>query len=127
MPVIRLREVTENPVDHGDMKLVMRKAIGSRHRDPSFSMPTSTDSLSVTHIKHWGRHTRMRCDESDRVMFVVEGQTVVQIGDEASERLDAGDFALIPRGTPYAFSGDFTYLVINSPAFKAGSDIVEPA
>jgi mannose-6-phosphate isomerase-like protein (cupin superfamily) len=125
MPVVRLSDVTEIPVDRGEMKLVMQKAIGSRHRDPSFAMPTSTDSLSVTYIKHWARHRRMRCDESDRVMFVVEGQTVVQIGDEPSERLGAGDFAYIPKGTPYEFSGDFTYLVINSPAFKAGSDTVD--
>ena len=125
MPVIRLSDVPETPVDRGDMKLVMKKAIGSRDRDPGFAMPTSTDALSVTYIKHWSRHQRMRCDESDRVMFVVEGQTVVQIGDEQTERLDAGDFAFIPRGTPYEFSGNFTYLVINSPAFKEGSDIVD--
>lgn len=125
MPVIRLSDVPEIAVDRGDMKLVMKKAIGSRERDPGFSMPTSTGALSVTHIQHWSRHRRMRSDESDRVMFVVEGETVVQIGDEPSERLEAGDFALIPRGTAYEFSGDFTYLVINAPAFRDGSDIVE--
>ncbi len=105
------------------MKLVMRKAIGSHDRDPSFVMAASTDSLSVTYIKHWLRHGRMRCDESDRVMFVVEGHALVQIGEEPAATLDPGDFALIPRATPYEFSGDFTYLVINAPAFRAGSDI----
>jgi mannose-6-phosphate isomerase-like protein (cupin superfamily) len=125
MPVVRLRDVPEIPVDRGDMKLVMKKAIGSRQRDTSFSMPVSTDSLSVTHIRHWKRHARMRCDESDRVMFVIEGETVVQMADEPPERLGAGDFALIPKGTPYEFSGDFTYLVINAPAFRQGSDITE--
>jgi mannose-6-phosphate isomerase-like protein (cupin superfamily) len=127
VPVIRLSDVPETPVDRGDMKLVMKKAIGSRDRDPNFTMPTSTDSLSVTYIKHWSRHQRMRCAESDRVMFVVEGQTVVQIGDEPPERLHAGDLAFIPKGTPYEFRGDFIYLVINSPAFKEGTDIVEPS
>lgn len=124
MPVIRLRDVPEIAVDRGGMKLVMQKAIGSHDRDPSFAMAASTDSVSVTYIRHWSRHDRMRCDESDRVMFVVEGHAVVQIGHEPSERLEAGDFALVPRGTPYEFSGEFTYLVINSPSFKAGSDVV---
>jgi len=126
MPVIRLSDVPEIPVDRGGMKLVMQKAIGSRDRDPGFAMPASTESVSVTYIKHWSRHDRMRCDRSDRVMFVVEGQATSQIGDEASSRLDAGDFAFIPRGTPYEFSGEFTYLVINSPAFEAGSDVPVP-
>jgi len=126
MPVIRLQDVPEIPVDRGGMKLVMQKAIGSRERDPSIATAASTDALSVTYIKHWLRHDRMRCDESDRVMFVIEGHAIVQIGDEPSEGLDAGDFALIPRGTPYEFSGDFTYLVINAPAFRAGSDVVVP-
>ncbi len=123
MPVIRLRDVPAVQVDSGGMRLVMQKAIGSKSRDPRFTMPASTDSVSVTYIKHWSRHRRMRSDESDRVMFVVEGEMVVQIGDEPSETIGAGDFALIPRGTQYEFAGDFTYLVINAPAFREGSDV----
>ena len=127
MPVVRLSDVPEVAVlGRESNPLVMKKAIGSSARDPNFKMPVSTDGLSVTYIKHWSRHRRIRCDESDRVMFVVEGETVVQIGDEPPTRLGAGDFAVIPRGTPYEFSGDFTYLVINAPAFREGSDIVEP-
>ena len=122
MPVVRLSEVPEVTVS-GPNQLVMKKAIGSSRRDPAFAMPESTDSLSVTWIRHWLHHQRMRCDESDRVMFVVEGDAAVQIGDEPEEVLRAGDFALIPRGTAYEFSGDFTYLVINAPAFMQGSDI----
>jgi mannose-6-phosphate isomerase-like protein (cupin superfamily) len=125
MPVIRLRDVPEMPVDRPGARLVMKKAIGSARRDPSFAMPQSTESLSVTHIRHWSRHQRMRSDQSDRVMFVIEGETIVEIGDEPPESLEAGDFALIPKGTSYEFRGDFTYLVINAPAFEEGSDISE--
>jgi mannose-6-phosphate isomerase-like protein (cupin superfamily) len=125
MPVIRLSEVPEIAVDVPGARRVMRKVIGSTRGDPNFRMPTSTESLSVTHIKHWSHHRRMKSDESDRVMFVVEGETTVEIGDERPEVLVAGDFALIPRGTPYEFRGDFTYLVINAPAFREGSDILD--
>jgi mannose-6-phosphate isomerase-like protein (cupin superfamily) len=123
MPVIRLKDVPEVAVGGDANPLVMQKAVGSRSRDPKFVMPVSTDSLSITYIRHWSRHPRMTCNESDRVMFVVEGETTVQIGDEPPEVLKAGDFALIPKGTPYEFSGEFTYLVINAPAYREGSDI----
>ena len=128
MPVVRLSEVPEIAIGGPETNpLVMRKAIGSKLRDPNFAMPTSIESLSVTYIKHWSRHPRMTCHESDRAMFVVEGETTVQIGDEPVEMLKAGDFALIPRGTPYEFSGEFTYLVINTPAFREGSDVRDDA
>jgi len=122
MPVVRLSEVPEVAVS-GANPLVMKKAVGSRLRDPKFAMPAATESLSITHIRHWSHHRRMKSDESDRVMFVIDGETSVQIGNEPVEILHAGDFALIPRGTPYEFSGEFTYLVINAPAFREGSDI----
>ena len=123
VPIIRLSDVPEIAIAGPETNpLVMKKAIGSKARDPNFAMPISTESLSITHIRHWSRHRRMRSDESDRVMFVVDGETTVQIGDEQPAVLKAGDFALIPKGTPYAFSGDFTYLVINAPAFREGSD-----
>jgi mannose-6-phosphate isomerase-like protein (cupin superfamily) len=126
--VIRLADVPEIAVIGPDSNpLVMKKAIGSRARDPRFVMPVSTESVSVTYIRHWARHRRITCHESDRVMFVVDGETIVQIGDEPAALLSAGDFALIPKGTPYEFSGDFTYLVINAPAFADGSDVRDDA
>ncbi len=122
MPVVHLSDVPELPVA-GSNPLVMKKAVGSRQRDPNFAMPTSTDSLSITHIRHWSAHPRMKCDESDRAMFMIDGEASIQIGDEPPELLHAGDFALIPRGIAYEFSGEFTYLVINAPAFRQGSDV----
>ncbi|MEP6753486.1 MAG: hypothetical protein ABI959_12130 [Candidatus Dormiibacterota bacterium] len=128
MPVIRLTDVPEiAAVGPDSAPLVMKKAIGSRKRDPSFAMPTSTDSLSITHIKHWGRHRKITCKESDRVMFVVEGDAITRVGQEPATHIGPGDFVLIPKGTPYEFSGNFTYLVINAPAFKDGSDLRDDA
>ena len=124
MPVIKLVDVPELAVIGPDSEtLVMQKAIGSSSRDPNFQMAISTDSLSVTYIKILGRHRSIRCDESDRVMYIVEGEAIVKIGDEQPAHVRAADLVLIPRGTPYEFKGNFTYLVMNSPAYREGSDL----
>jgi mannose-6-phosphate isomerase-like protein (cupin superfamily) len=128
MPVIRLPDVPEIAMVGPDSaSLVMKKAIGSKKRDPSFAMRATTESLSITHIRHWGRHRRITCLESDRVMFVIESEAIVKVGKEPPARITAGDFVLIPKGTPYEFSGDFTYLVINAPAYKEGTDLRDDA
>lgn len=128
MPVIRLPDVPEiATIGPDSTPLVMKKAIGSRKRDPNFVMPTSTESLSITYIKHWGRHRQVTCRESDRVMFVVEGDAITKVGAEPPTHINPGDFVLVPKGTPYEFNGNFTYLVINSPAFKEGSDLRDNA
>jgi hypothetical protein len=40
------------------------------------------------------------------------------------EEVAAGDFVFVPRGTEYEFAGEMHYLVMNGPAFRAGSDEV---
>ena len=124
MPVVRLSDVPEVAEIGPDIDtLVMKKAIGSSKRDPNFRMPINTDSLSLTYIKIFGRLRRIRCDESDRAMFVVQGDAIVKVGDEEPEHVTAGDFVLIPKGTPYEFKGNLTYVVVNSPAYREGSDL----
>jgi mannose-6-phosphate isomerase-like protein (cupin superfamily) len=103
--------------------LVMKKAIGSNKRDPNFRMSINTDSLSLTYIKIFGRLRQIRCDESDRAMFIVGGDAIVRVGDEEPQHVSQGDFVLIPRGTPYEFKGNLTYVVVNSPAYREGSDM----
>ena len=124
MPVVRLREVPELAEIGPDIDtLVMKKAIGSNKSDPNFRMQVNTDSLSLTYIKIFGRLRRIRCDESDRAMFIVEGHAIVKVGDEEPAHVTAGDFVLIPKGTPYEFKGNLTYVVVNSPAYREGSDL----
>jgi mannose-6-phosphate isomerase-like protein (cupin superfamily) len=124
MPVVRLSEVPELAEIGPDIDtLVMKKAIGSKKSDPNFHMPVNTDSLSLTYIKIFGRLRRIRCDESDRAMFIVEGHAIVKVGDEEPAHVTAGDFVLIPKGTPYEFKGNLTYVVVNSPAYREGSDL----
>ena len=82
--------------------------------------------LSVTWVQIWGEHPGMRTDEADRVYYVIEGTGSFKVGDEPSGDVAAGDVVLIPRGIPYWFSGDMTYLVMNGPAFRPGSDVLVP-
>ena len=56
-------------------------------------------------------------------MFIVEGDAIAQVGEEEPTHVKEGDFILIPKGTPYEFKGDLTYLVINSPAYEEGTDM----
>lgn len=123
MPIIKLASVPQLAEIGPDIDtLVMRKAIGSPARDPNFHGAQATESLSVTYIQIFGRLRRIRCDESDRVMFIVRGDAIAQVGDEPPAAVSEGDFVLIPKGTPYEFKGNITYLVINSPAYREGSD-----
>lgn len=127
MPVIRLSDVPEiAQLGHGRDTIVMKKVIGSRKRDPAFEMPDETPSLSIAHVKIWGR---LRCsanNETDRAMFIVDGDGVARVGDEPSRGFGPGDFILIPKGVPYECHGNFTYLVINSPAYREGTDLAVP-
>lgn len=113
-------EISETGPD-GDT-IVMKKAVGSRTRDPNYA-GADLDSLSVTYIKIWGRLRRMRCDESDRVMFIVDGGGIAQVGGDSPVHFNSGDFIVIPRGTEYEVAGVFTYLVMNSPSYREGSDL----
>ena len=60
-------------------------------------------------------------------MFIVEGDGIARVGDDPPQRFGPGDFILIPKGVPYEFKGNLTYLVINSPAYREGSDLRDPS
>ena len=127
MPVIRLADVPETAqIGPGLDTIVMKKVIGSRERDPAFEMPDETPSLSITHVKIWGHLGRSSNEETDRAMFIVDGDGVAQVGDDRPQVFEPGDFILIPRGVPYECDGNFTYLVINSPAYLQGTDVADP-
>ena len=128
MPVIRLSDVPEiAQIGPGRDTIVMKKVIGSRTRDPAFALPDETPSLSITHVRIWGSLQRSANEETDRAMFIVDGDGVAQVGDELPRGFGPGDFILVPRGVPYECNGNFTYLVINSPAYREGTDIGDPA
>ena len=127
MPVIKLAEVPEvAQLGPGLDSIVMKKVIGSRERDPAFEMPDETPSLSISHVRIWGSLGRSSNDETDRAMYIVDGDGVARVGEDSPQAFGAGDFILIPRAVPYECYGNFTYLVINSPAYREGTDLGDP-
>lgn len=78
--------------------------------------------ISVTWIKINGRHRRLVCEASDRVYYILSGKGMFTLGAAVPALAETGDTVFIPRGTPYAFEGDMTYLVMNGPAFRPGTD-----
>ena len=87
MPVIRLEDVPEIAEIGPDQDtLVMKKAIGSKESDPAFAMPDETPSLSITYVKIWGRLQQITCEETDRAMFIVDGDGIARVGDDPPQR-----------------------------------------
>jgi len=109
--IIRLSECEEvvSEQDH----LVMRALL---------KVPDSPD-LSITWVRIHGDHGGLRSDEADRAYYIIDGTGKFTIGDEPEFEIGADDVVYIPRGVDYIFSGTMTYLVMNSPAFRPGSDI----
>ena len=81
--------------------------------------------LSLTWVRLTGRHRRLWTERSTRVYYVLDGTATFQLGDAPELEVAAGDTIVVPRGTPYAFAGQMTYLVVNAPAFVEGDDVYE--
>jgi mannose-6-phosphate isomerase-like protein (cupin superfamily) len=79
--------------------------------------------ISMTWIRLKGRHRRIVCHASDRVYYILAGTAEFRLGDAQPQKTSAGDSVFIPRGTPYDFTGEIEYLVMNGPAFLPGSDV----
>lgn len=109
--IIKIDEIAE--ITEAGNPLVMKPVITRAEH--------STD-ISVTWVRLWGHHKKLVCDVSDRVYFIVTGEAEFQVGDDEPAAVAAGDFVFIPKGVPYVFDGDITYLVMNGPAFVSGSD-----
>ncbi len=111
--IIRQGEIPEEALGE---KPVWTKALLTR--------ATHTEAISITWVRMAGRCCQqMTCELSDRAYYLLGGQGEFQVDQAPSELVHEGDLVLIPKGKPYSFSGDMTYLVINVPAFVPGSDI----
>jgi mannose-6-phosphate isomerase-like protein (cupin superfamily) len=83
--------------------------------------------MSVTWVRLAGRHRRLRTDRSARVYYVLDGSAVFVLDDEPEFEARQGDVVVVPRGIPYEFRGEITYLVVNAPAFVDGDDVYDDA
>ena len=86
-----------------------------------------TPQISMTWVHIWGHHDRIVNDICDRAYYILEGEGTFQVGDDTPmEAVTAGDVVYIAHGVPYEFEGHMRYIVMNGPAFTAGSDEVLP-
>lgn len=83
--------------------------------------------LSLTWVRIWGHHERVVNETSDRAYYIISGEGRFQVGDGKTEAVSAGDVVFIAAGTAYELEGEMTYVVVNGPAFTAGSDHVVPS
>jgi uncharacterized cupin superfamily protein len=109
---VRLDEVPE--ILEPENNLAARPLVSGAQHGPD---------ISVTWIRLSGRHRRLRTDRSTRVYHVLDGSARFQIGDGEELTVEAGDTIVVPRGVPYEFAGEMTYLVMNGPAFVEGDDV----
>jgi mannose-6-phosphate isomerase-like protein (cupin superfamily) len=86
-----------------------------------------TANISMTWVHIWGHHDRVVNAGCDRVYYILDGEGTFQVGDGAPiEAVGPGDVVYIAQGVPYEFEGHMRYIVMNGPAFTAGSDKVLP-
>ncbi|MGX1098617.1 cupin domain-containing protein [Amorphus sp. MBR-141] len=110
--IVRPADV-ETETEEGNPILARRLVRRDRHGE----------ALSLTWVSLDGRHRRLVCHESDRVYYILDGAARFRVGGEPEATVTGGDVVVIPRATPYDFDGRMTYLVINGPAFRSGSDV----
>ena len=103
----------ETETEEGNPLLARRMVRRDRHGE----------GLSLTWVALDGPHRPLVCHESDRVYYILDGEGRFRVGDEPEAAVTGGDVVVIPRATPYDFDGRVTYLVMNGPAFRPGSDV----
>lgn len=113
--IIKAKDVPETEMEGaGDNTKATMKRIINREEH--------SENISITWVKIRGSHEKLKCEGSDRVYYIIDGEAEFKVGDNAG-KVESGDHVLIPKGIPYEFNGEMTYIVINGPAYVKGSDI----
>jgi mannose-6-phosphate isomerase-like protein (cupin superfamily) len=102
-------------IDAPEDAVAMRKLVTAAHEA----------GMSVTWVRLDGRHRRLRTDRSARVYYVLDGSATFVLGDGPELEAGPGDVVVVPRGVPYEFRGEMTYLAMNAPAFVEGDDVYD--
>lgn len=110
-----IRRDDQPEIDAPEDAVVMRKLVTAAHHA----------GVSVTWVRLAGRHRRLRTGRSARVYYVLDGNATFVLGDGPELVAGSGDVVVVPRGVPYEFWGEMTYLVVNAPAFVDGDDVYD--
>jgi mannose-6-phosphate isomerase-like protein (cupin superfamily) len=78
--------------------------------------------MSCAYITVTGTHGKIKNVKSNRVYFVIDGKGEFTVNDE-KVKVRTGDVVVIPKGTPYDYSGHMKLLLVDSPAFDPGADV----
>jgi|BEDMetMinimDraft_2_1075160.scaffolds.fasta_scaffold00349_6 mannose-6-phosphate isomerase-like protein (cupin superfamily) len=114
MPIKHIRFLSREPISQPDNFLEMRRLITGED---------SNGDISITWVDIKGDHKKLYTMRSMRIYYVATG--TLEFEDENGERVlaEENDLVVIPKGTPYRFCGEATYLVINVPAYREGDDV----
>ena len=86
------------------------------------SYPINKD-FSGSLIEIDGNHGLINCPTQNRIYFIIKGTGKFIIEDEEMQ-VETNDLIFIPKNSKYNIIGKMKYLLICSPEFKPGEDII---
>lgn len=78
--------------------------------------------MSCSYIIVTGRHGRIKSLTNNRIYFVIEGRGEFTL-DDKTVKVKTGEAVVVPKNTPYDFSGAMKLFLVNSPAFDPEGDV----
>ena len=78
--------------------------------------------MSCAYIIVTGRQGKIKSIKNNRIYFVMEGEGEFVVNDKPVA-VKAGDAVIIPKDTPYDYSGNMKLFLVNSPAFEPEGDV----
>lgn len=79
-------------------------------------------NVSVAFAEVHGKHGKLKNIKCDRVYIIIKGKGKFVI-DGKEVDVEAKDVIIIPKGTPYDYSGEMEVFDIDCPAFEKEADI----
>jgi mannose-6-phosphate isomerase-like protein (cupin superfamily) len=77
--------------------------------------------IAVTLMSLDGDHPPVTLHGTDTVYCFISGSGSITIGDAPPEAVGPGDFAFVPAGTQYSYSGSCEYIVAQGPPLAPGT------
>ncbi len=79
-------------------------------------------SASAAYFEVDGSHGKCKTHSSDRVYLVLEGEGEFIINDKVIE-VEQSDVIIVPKNTPYDYSGKMKLFLVHTPAYMPEDDV----